>query len=232
MKRETQRFLIIGLFAILAISFFVGVINLASADPVSDFFDKTIKSSFENWKSGNLGSGTLKILYFVLLTILIFSVLELAGFINSPGLRWAISVIVSIIATAYITPEQFFAIGQEYSAMGLAISTFIPFLIISLFTVASAKDGRAEGLFLQGIIWWLFTGFLAYNWYMNRAQSYSGMLLVMAILSLIMAVLNVWVTKLIGSLYFNAIKEGSEEKLRAAIAMEKLQAKGLKDLAQ
>jgi len=160
MKKGTKIFVFIFLGLILA-GFLISVVSAAIEDP--NTWGASIKSTIKAWGEGKdigLSPNVLKVLFFILIALLVYSAFEMSGMIKSGFTMWAIAIVVSFIATAYITPEQFYALGTEYGVMGLTLSAFLPFLILSFFTLAAAKQPSADKIFLDAILWWFFFIFL------------------------------------------------------------------------
>jgi hypothetical protein len=144
----------------------------ALADTGTNF----VENLFSGWTAGNLDVNLSKILFWIMLLMIIGDVLNVVGFPSNGFLQFGLALIVSFLASAYITPNEVYVMLTSYSALGLALGTVIPFMII-MFTsavLASAKKvtqlstGR---LMLIVVLWFLWTGFLIYRLIMFAATS-------------------------------------------------------------
>ncbi len=127
---------------------------------ISDFFAK--------WSGGNLDVNIAKWLVFITVTMLLTSVLAFAGFPPYPALQFFMGLIISFLATAYITPEEVFVMLTSYTALGLTIGSIMPFVVMiftSAMLVSSPKlKGMTAGkLVLEVALWFLWCGFLVYK---------------------------------------------------------------------
>ena len=132
-----KQVLFLGIVSLLFLSFFIGVVSAAGFSlSNSSTWGSALSTSLTKWATSGEGldGALLKILFFILIAILVFGVLGTTGIVTGNGANWAIIIIVSFIATAYITPQQFYALGVEYSALGLSLSAILQFLILAFFT--------------------------------------------------------------------------------------------------
>ena len=85
-------------------------VNIPSGDsfPVGDKDNGEVPRDgfFSNWFNGTLSVGFLKIFFFVLVTMLIFSILHMSGIPNNKVLQFLFAGVVGFVSTAYIVPAE------------------------------------------------------------------------------------------------------------------------------
>jgi nitrate reductase NapE component len=147
-------FIILGVFVISIIA-----VNVSAADDL-----KSVWMNFwTQWTIGSMDLVLLKYLFLAIITILIYSALAFAEFPKQGSLRFLIALIVSIIATTYITPQQFYTIAQGYGALGITLSIIFPFLILCFFTIMSVRHAGDMGFIMQYVSWIVFAVYLIWR---------------------------------------------------------------------
>lgn len=240
MKESKCRSVLLVMFVsllIVSIFGFVSSESLASrisssSGSMSDYLPTGLQSAYTDWQNSTLGTESLRLLFGVLIALLIYSVLTTSGFIESKGVVWIMSGIIAIISVAFISDAAFTGIGESYAAFGLTMTVFLPFLILLFFTFSAAKKADPTARVLQMIIWVLFAGFLIIRLFFADIPAEATWYIVIPALGAIgMIIFNTMIYRGLMKLYISAYAEGSEDKLKKAIAMEKLQAEGLENLA-
>ena len=102
-----------------------------------------------------------KILMFFLLFIVLFAVMKKVElFEKMKGVGPLIALIISLLAVRYISEEGFFAgILLPYGALGIAVLTFLPFLIYFWFVHKSVKTGLG-----RRVAWILYAIVFVFLW--------------------------------------------------------------------
>lgn len=159
-------------FVFLALAFLLPLVNTGNAVNASITGHQTetnfISDFFAKWSGGNLDINIAKWLVFITVTMLITSVLAFVGFPPYGALQFFLGLVVSFLATAYITPEEVFVMLTSYTALGLTIGSIMPFVIM-IFTSAMLVShekirGMSAGkLVLEVALWFLWSGFLIYK---------------------------------------------------------------------
>jgi hypothetical protein len=103
-------------------------------------------------------------LFAILIFMIVYSIVSII-FTSSPGATWAIALIITAISMLGIPTDFLLAIRTEYGAMGAAILSIIPFMIMLVFTTK-------VGSLLVGRMLWIFFalyyfGILFYNFATN-----------------------------------------------------------------
>lgn len=172
------------------------IITQNGATKLSEFFslenlDKWIPDFLENtlnsWKAGKADEAFTKALIFVIISLFVYSILDMAGFFKNKLVVLGISFAVGLLSTMYMTKEFIEEIGGVYTAFGGAIVSIVPFLVITLFTINVIKKNEEKGIFLQNIAWGIFSFFLIYVYF---TKGRSLIVLFMFFISLIMTILN------------------------------------------
>jgi hypothetical protein len=142
---------------------------VGSTNFISDFFTP--------WTSGNFDATIAKYLFWITIMLLIFSALKFANFPSftkadgtSGGgfLQFLLALIVSFLATAFITPEEVFVMLVSYSALGLTLGSLLPFIVIIFFSAMLVSNERINQMsvakmMLEVVIWFMWVGFLIYR---------------------------------------------------------------------
>ncbi len=174
----------IGVFAFFLFAFLLGFVNVGHAATSATVTGHAIFGSggssfisdfFTNWQGGSLDINIAKYLLFFILTLLIFSVLRMTNFPPGSVIQFVLSIVVSFLAIAYITPEEVFVIVSAYTSLGVVITTVVPFLILCLFTtalVAPIHIVRGQNVInaislpsvlLSMLMWLFFCGYSIYR---------------------------------------------------------------------
>lgn len=140
------------------------IVSTNSGGGSEGFVDKL----FTDWSSGNLDTNIAKYLFWIIIMLLIFSALNFAKIPNNLALQWLIAIPVSFLVTAYIAPDEIFAVLTAYTALGLTLSVVVPFVIMMLFSsmllsVEKIKGMSVGKIMIEVVLWLFFVGFLIYK---------------------------------------------------------------------
>jgi hypothetical protein len=168
--KKSHVFALIGLFLVLgfALSFMDVFITGEAVKGIdtSKIDASGVSSVFDKWQTGNVDNGISKIFIFFIVTILIFVSVDLLDVIKSSFIKFILALAVSYLATAYITPDEVFGVVQSYTALGLTLTSILPFVFLFLFSakfLSAAKWGDAGKVMLDRVLWVVFTLFLGYR---------------------------------------------------------------------
>jgi hypothetical protein len=179
MEKEVVK--IIGIFIIFGL-LSISMFSIIKAYSWEDFGDDFV-GIFNRWNNNesltNQGTLFVKILFTIMITLLVFSILDMTGLFNNKAALFLIAVIVGILGTYYMSQKEVLTLTNLYSALGGTLLTLVPFIILSGFTIRAVIDGNLQLMVLQHIAWALFTVFLIYTLF----QNFSALVLVIAILS-------------------------------------------------
>jgi hypothetical protein len=223
MKKGTK----LGVFVILGLILSVSLVSIVSAEFTGiDLSKLTMGDSFSNWMKGTTDVGFAKILVFFLITLIVFLIVEN---ILGDKYRWvnvSIAVIIGILSTAFIVPQEIQTLMLSYSALGLTITTLIPLALLLGLTYQAAKGKGNIGLILmQKWAWYIYTLFLAYK--LARAASdttvyYSGgigiILVAVLLISAWMAIFNNSVFRLFTKNILTAERDNAKKTLARSTA--------------
>ncbi len=109
-----------------------------------------------------------KYLFWIILTVLIFSSLNFAKFPDSTFLQGLLAIPIGFLFTAYITPSELFTVLTAYSAAGLTLSVIIPFIVLLFFSSMLLSNEKISSMTVGKVIvevslWLLFVGFMIYK---------------------------------------------------------------------
>jgi len=115
-----------------------------------------------DWKNGDLGAIAifLKYIFLVLSILLVYSALAYGKFPESAGLRIAIAIVVGFLITFMISTSEVLTAMTSYSALGITLIIFFPILILGFFTLVVASKASPMGIFLQKIMWVIYSFYL------------------------------------------------------------------------
>ncbi len=204
-----------------------------------------ISKMFGDWGQGDLDVSVAKYLMFGVLILLIFSIFNMTNIPPKPGIQWILSILVSFLAVAYITPEEIFTILTAYSALGMTLSIFVPFAVMLLFSAAllsTVKTTKGGGgikyvpgkasvgqIVIVKFLWLLFSGFLLYKLISGfgspDVELSTGMVIVLLasfIASILIAIFNKNFREWIRKIGFEVLKSSQEgERIQAEGETEK-----------
>ena len=226
MNKRGRSILGLFLFGILIFSIIVSCVNLVSAFDTSSI-SGSFESLFTNWSGGeDINVNVTKIIFFVLLTLLIFLILDGVGiFSGQRGIVLVISFLVAFLATAYITPKDVFSLLNSYTALGLTLITLVPLLILAAISYKAFTVGDPNMVMLQLFGWLLFASYSIYRFVYDWAFAKEGstvmnaILLGTAILAAIMFIANQKIRRWVTRNYIEAVHEKSGAEAESAANM-------------
>lgn len=151
--------------------------NAAGSIPVANIgfgglFKFDFKEKRDLWLKGgkNLTQGELdnvgnilKYLLLFMIIILIYAAMTSARFPKNWVLRAVFSFIVGVLATFMITTKELIALMNSYTALGLALGTFIPILVLVMITIFVASSFNPVGIFASRLLWAAYSLFLFFK---------------------------------------------------------------------
>jgi len=237
MKKDvSQRILLISLCSILLISLFAVVVSAADTPAPVNLDQQT--ATARAWMSGfgqSLGdqlkplfqdqSLLTKLMFGILLWMVIYTTIE-SIFGSGRWTTWFIAGLVTVISMIAIPGDFLGAIMLSYGAMGAAILTVIPFMIILVFTV------KVRSLLVGRLIWIFFCiyyfAIAIYEWlnagYWTDASIVYG---ASVIAGLVIFFLIGSIRKAIFKGQMSSVKESGNQVVSKAKLLHKLQAQEL-----
>ena len=161
-----KKTLAITIVAFLVFAFALNFVNIGITGEATAV-DSVIGDLFTNWESGQLDANIAKYIFFFLISAVITGILYYT-LISNMGFALIISLPIGFLSTAYLAPEEIFAVLTTYSALGLTISAVIPFVIVVLASAFLVSGEKMKQLtvartLVQIIIWITFVLFLGYK---------------------------------------------------------------------
>ena len=153
---------------------FTGKIITGYATKVTDPSQATpfIKNLFTSWQGGNLDVNIAKYLFFFMITMVIFVVLNSTGIPEHVAFQWLFAIPSAFLATAYLTPAEVFSILTTWTALGITLSVLAPFALMMLgsafiLSPFDAKTNKVRKITVGQIIFIqvLWVGFLFFLFY-------------------------------------------------------------------
>ena len=201
---DNKKLLTIAIASFFIFAFLLNFANVTETNatitgqPVAEGF---IAGMFADWTTGNLDINIAKYLFWIILTLFIFSALNFAKIPNNSAAQWLIAIPVSFLSVAYITPEEIFTVLTAYSALGLTLSVIVPFVIMIFFSAMLISNEKLKHMsvakiMLEVSLWLFFIAFLIYKLIVGYGKGISmssGVTIVMFIvlgLSLLVLIFN------------------------------------------
>ena len=94
-----------------------------------------VKDLFTNWEKGNLDVNIAKYLFWLIVTLFVYSVVGFIPVLNDKlhgSVKFILALIVGFLSTAYITPSDVYTTLAGYSALGFVLSALLPLIVLSL----------------------------------------------------------------------------------------------------
>lgn len=153
MEKRTAKILVVFLVGLFLIS--LGISLVSAQTPYQDL--KTWISE----KTGGFGEDSLileKILFFALVGLIVYSVANFIPLIKDqkPWLKVSLSVIVAILSTFWLAPQEVYSILNSYETLGIILTTFLPLIVLIAFTLEMSK----EDIKYQWLAKFMWVGFL------------------------------------------------------------------------
>ena len=169
---DKKKLFVVGVAFFLVFAFLLMVVSSVPQN-VTYTGQSVISDFFTSWQGGNLDVNIAKYLFWIIILLLIFSTLKFANFPSIGGkgsgfLQFVLALVVSFLATAFITPEEVFVMLVSYSALGLTLGSILPFVVIMFFSAMLVSNEKIRGMsigkmMLEVVIWVMWVGFLVYR---------------------------------------------------------------------
>lgn len=155
------------IFALLGLFLTTLLIGVASAQTSNS----TIARLVADWKDKNLDVNIAQWLFIVLITLLVYSIVDLTGIVGQWYIRLPVSIVIGFLSGAYIAPDEIFAMLASYNTLGIILGGFLPLVILILFTYSiTVKEATGNsvtvaggGILVQYLIWLGFAAVLIYK---------------------------------------------------------------------
>lgn len=239
MKRELnkRKIFFISLLSIFLITFAVQII--AAAMTPQEIVIDPIKAMFTNWTSGQLSINLAKYLFLILMTLLVWSVLDMLGFIQSQAVKWAASLVIAFLSVSYLTPTDVWLLLTNYEALGLTLLFVLPLIILFLFTFRIVVVGGAWGVVIQWGMWLMYFLFLIYE-YVNgyttgrikTNEPTSWLFIVVLVIVGVMVFLNRSITYMMSKSFIKAEVSTARNVVKKAAKMTKIRAEEMDELSE
>jgi len=154
MKKGTK-VLLLTLLSLVIVSLLVGFVNADTTAQEAGNNAKQFFTSVGDFFNGLLGQNIplQKVFLTIILIMVIYSIIEQI-FPNNEFVIWSISIIVSILSIMLLSDELINSITIQYGAMGAAILTVIPLIIMLFFTISVKSKLLAKVSWLFYVIYY------------------------------------------------------------------------------
>jgi hypothetical protein len=198
--------------------------------------------------SGENGAGVIKFIFWFIVFAMIYSILSMVSLFNK-SITFFLSLFISILSVIYISPSQIYSILLTYTAMGIVLLAFVPFLILVLFSITlmvpfklrkgklvmdKKKKARMFQYLLVSMLWIMYAVLiisLAISWETTLSLGIIIALAIAFIFSVVMVIKPSWLAKLAAHSilmseddYFKAMRKREKNRLKHIRKMENLRA--------
>jgi hypothetical protein len=163
--------------------------------------------------------------YFLLFLVAVFlkSIMSLGDFppaetkkdgSKSTLYQWLMAIPIAVLAVIFITPADLYGALSAYTALGLALTIFIPFAVVIMYTVGTLTKPESitpQNMILANFMWLLFAGFLVYrvlNLWLAEGAGLSSVVLLISMGAAIIALLITLYFKNFGKWLVGMTKHG------------------------
>ena len=196
----------------------------SGADPAKLF--EPIKNMFANWTQGQLDVNIAKYLFWLIVGILFFSLIEVVPVVKGVhiSLKIILSVVISFLSIAYLLHGDIYTMLAGYGALGAVLGGILPFLFIAFLSKKINDESRDNvyGLWLEKFILFAFIVFLFYkviNFMLLGKIQTAGGVIYLAVLGL--AILYFFLQKkILAWLFKEEIKAQAQSTARELSAIE------------
>jgi len=221
--------LVIGLIGLFLLSLSVSFVGAESwIKETADYVRPGINDLAGVFSELGESTNFVRVLFFILVFLIVFTVLSLVPLFKEKGTtKTLVAIIISILAVFFIPTELIKPMLNPYSAMGVALLTIIPFVLLFLFT-----RNMLTNTFLRKIVWMIFTVILlglvvvtSTNIYVKEGVSsistgYTWFYGLVSILALIMVFWGEWIEKTIWKGEIGGKIEEWEKNLQKRLAVD------------
>lgn len=161
-----------------------------------------------------------KLLLIALVVFLVYSIASELPFLkgeHKDGIRWAFSIIVGILSFIFVPTADVMAILTTYEALGIALTSIIPLIILLVFSWELKKSHPEVSKIIDKPLLILFSVYLVYKWLNLPAGSDLGYIYIFTVILSIL-----WAFGL-GSYAFGkwAIAKQKEKRVKAKETLNK-----------
>lgn len=243
--KTMKKSLAVGFVFVLLISILFASISFATAD--------TIGSKVTN-KLGSIGNalkGTTsltddtkatisKVMLMFLLAIVVYAISTFLPFFpkDKPWLQWVFAIVIAILGFMFVSVGEVKLLLTNYMALGIALTTIIPLILIVTFTLNMRKKNTELATIVNKPLVLIFLLYLFVSWWnfdtdkekVSSALNWIYIITMLATLAWLM-----FENKIIGRIYKNvtdSMAERAKDKIRRATEMTKLRAGEFNDLGK
>lgn len=104
----------------------------------------------------------------VLVIMMIYSLMSFIPFFgDGPGIKWAASIIIGVLAFLYVDVNTIKILLQTYEALGIVFSAVVPFLVVLAFSVRLETEAKLKNYIfshiLSNLVVWGFVVYILFS---------------------------------------------------------------------
>lgn len=164
-----RKLLAVTIITFFVFAFLVGFVNVGGEATITGEVIEGVGGVsgvgefFQKWMEGSLDPIVVKYMFFIILTMFIFSILSSAKWPDHAALRWLMAIPVAFVSIAFLTPAQLYAALTTYGALALTLITVLPLAIMFFFSSQLLQGKLTVGkVMFQLILWYFYLAFLLY----------------------------------------------------------------------
>lgn len=136
-----------------------------------DFAGKFFPSAWEGTAPGvdaGVYSSSVKYMFLITVFLLLWGIFKVVNFPPGAVIRFLLSAILAYISVSFIAADELMVILQSYTALGITLTTVLPFIAIIFFSVALLGGGKAGQITVakvlaQLLLWLAYAVILIYK---------------------------------------------------------------------
>lgn len=175
-KKELKSVYLLAFLALILVSS-TFLLPLISAQTNSTFIEcdqynslNRLEKTYCVWLGGLTGADNFdliaeiaKWIFLIIIVLLVYSAFEYVSFPQGGVTRLLLSILIGVGATTLITTKELLTTLLTYNALGVTLSVFLPILVLAFFTLIVASKASPIGIFLQRVIWLIFSIYLFFK---------------------------------------------------------------------
>ncbi len=149
MKKEMKLASVI-LIGFMFLSLFAGITAAVTAlpDPL-----QSLSTWWNSLGSFDTNETFIKVLFGILIALIVFAISEFLPFMTGkPTIQGLFSIIVAILATSFLVPQEIYTALFAYKILGISLLIIIPFIILVIFSIQLGIK-HPEQAWISTIFW-------------------------------------------------------------------------------
>jgi len=158
-RKRLYGLLLLGMVVLLISTTFVSAVTFREA------VVNPLARMLTDWTQGDISDTVAKYVLWILLSLLIYAILDNVPVIKrqGQGIKIIIAFLVGFLSTAYLSVGEVHLLLASYGALGFVLGAVLPFIILVFFSMEIHKEGGAGGRIISKAMWFGFILYLIYK---------------------------------------------------------------------